>query len=280
MKTRVITAIIFALIIIPVILLGHTLLGLIFFLFVGVVSMFEILRAAGLHKKIGVALPTYLVAVLLPFLVYFGKAGTFFKNCAIVFFLLALWYLVSAVFSKGRLQLQDVAILFLMCLYVLISFNALYALEMHIVGQGKYGYELPFLVAWSTDIFAYLTGKAFGKHKLIPDVSPKKTVEGAIGGLCAGVLAAVIFGFVVRLIQDTYLPNYPALIAVGLVMSLFAMAGDLIASLVKRHYGIKDYGKLLPGHGGILDRFDSVLGAGPVPIILYEVVGLALFYTV
>ncbi len=112
--------------------------------------------------------------------------------------------------------------------------------------------------AFGTDVFAYFTGVFFGKHKLCPDLSPKKTIEGAIGGLVgSGILCGIFLYFV--------MPNYIIDgIILGIIASIFSMLGDLTASAYKRKMGIKDYGNLIPGHGGILDRFDSVLFTAPV----------------
>jgi len=116
---------------------------------------------------------------------------------------------------------------------------------------------LVFLCAFGTDIFAYFTGYFVGKHKLCPNLSPKKTVEGAIGGIIGSTLLCAIFGYFI----------YPDIIlhcgVMGFIGSFFSQAGDLTASAFKRKMGIKDYSNLIPGHGGILDRFDSVIFAAP-----------------
>lgn len=113
------------------------------------------------------------------------------------------------------------------------------------------------IAAFAADIMAYFTGMAFGKHKLCPNLSPKKTVEGAVGGLLGSGIAAGIFGYF-------FLTEHLAeSIAIGIFGGLVSMAGDLTASAFKRQMGIKDYGKLIPGHGGILDRFDSVIFVAP-----------------
>ena len=135
------------------------------------------------------------------------------------------------------------------------------------LNNGEYLYLLPFLGAWVSDSFAYFTGRLFGRHKLIPDVSPKKTVEGAIGGIVFSMAGFALFGFVVSLFADVT-PNYPALILLGLPVSLVSIVGDLFMSLVKRRYDVKDYGRLFPGHGGVLDRFDSVLATATVLYLL------------
>ena len=123
---------------------------------------------------------------------------------------------------------------------------------------GKYIYFLIFIGAWITDIFAYFVGVFFGKHKLIEDVSPKKTIEGSIGGIVFCALGYLTMGLIV----DKFFgcnANYLFLAVSGVIMSVISQIGDLIMSVIKRHYGIKDFGKLFPGHGGMLDRIDSIL---------------------
>lgn len=113
------------------------------------------------------------------------------------------------------------------------------------------------ITAFATDIFAYFSGYLFGKHKLSPKISPKKTIEGAIGGVIGSTLLCLLFGYLV--IPSLLLHSA----VIGLIGSAFAQLGDLTASVFKRKMGIKDYGTLIPGHGGILDRFDSVLFTAP-----------------
>ncbi len=120
---------------------------------------------------------------------------------------------------------------------------------------------MAFGIAYGCDVFAYLGGRAFGKHKLCPSVSPKKTVEGAVSGVLGSVLFALaVRAFFVHLLS-TPMPGIPAAILLSLIGSVASQVGDLTASLLKRYSGIKDYGKLFPGHGGVMDRFDSVIFA-------------------
>ena len=107
-----------------------------------------------------------------------------------------------------------------------------------------------------TDTFAYFSGYLFGKHKLIPKISPKKTIEGSIGGVIGSIVCCIIFGYIFKL-------DIIQMIIIGGLGSVIAQIGDLFASAIKRYVGIKDYGKLIPGHGGILDRFDSVILVAP-----------------
>lgn len=121
---------------------------------------------------------------------------------------------------------------------------------------------LPFITAWFTDTAAYFTGITIGKHKLCPAISPKKTIEGAVGGIVGSILLTTVFGIIVR--------NYHSGIAIqdfiiiGLLCGIVSQLGDLAASYIKRNTNLKDFGNLIPGHGGILDRFDSILFTMPV----------------
>lgn len=137
-------------------------------------------------------------------------------------------------------------------LYIILGFSSLVLIENPIfIG-------LVFLLAFSSDTFAYLVGVTIGKHKLIPDVSPNKSIEGAIGGIIGTCIMTILY--------LSYF-NFSSIgydIIVGVFASIFAQAGDLVASRIKRDTGIKDFGKLIPGHGGVLDRFDSVLLVAPI----------------
>ena len=107
-----------------------------------------------------------------------------------------------------------------------------------------------------TDTFAYFVGRRFGRHKLMPKTSPKKTIEGSLGGIAGSIIACIIFGLIFKL-------PIGVMVIISLFGSIIAQMGDLIASAIKRYVDIKDYGKIIPGHGGVLDRFDSVLLVAP-----------------
>jgi len=118
---------------------------------------------------------------------------------------------------------------------------------------------MAFGIAYGCDIFAYLGGRTMGRHKLCPTVSPKKTVEGAVSGVLGGIAFALIIRAIFVHAFSTPMPGIPAAILLGVIGSVAGQVGDLTASMLKRHSGIKDYGKLFPGHGGVMDRFDSVI---------------------
>lgn len=142
-----------------------------------------------------------------------------------------------------------------------LIYVAFFSFHVVLVDQtGKYSILiwLVFLAAFGTDICAYFTGVFLGKHKLCPNLSPKKTIEGAVGGVIGSVIVSGLFGYF-------FAPDLTIhCLILGFIASIFSMLGDLTASAYKREMGIKDYGKLIPGHGGIMDRFDSVLYTAPV----------------
>ncbi len=127
---------------------------------------------------------------------------------------------------------------------------------------------IPFIASWGADSLAYTVGTFFGKTKMFPEISPNKTVEGAVAGLAGGVLGMVIYGIILALCH--YTVNWLAFILLGLAGAVFGMIGDLFFSYLKRSCKIKDFGKLLPGHGGILDRFDSVVFVLPMCWCIFE----------
>ena len=136
------------------------------------------------------------------------------------------------------------------------SFTSLSAIRY--LNNGMLCLMLVFFISWGCDASAYLFGTFIGKHKLIPDVSPKKSVEGAIGGIFGAIVLSVGFGLFADFVMGANV-NYLYVGLFAAVLSVVSQIGDLIASLIKREYGVKDYSNLIPGHGGIMDRFDSVL---------------------
>ncbi len=131
---------------------------------------------------------------------------------------------------------------------------------------GRYVIMVPFVVAFMNDAGAYFAGMRFGKHKLAPVVSPNKTIEGLFGGIAAAVVGMIIYAVILHVLD--FRVNYLLAILYGLVGSAAGVFGDLCFSIIKRQTGIKDYGNLFPGHGGILDRFDSVMAVAPLMEVL------------
>lgn len=139
--------------------------------------------------------------------------------------------------------------------------------------HGRFTVLLPIIIAYAGDGGALFAGMLFGKHKLAPRTSPKKTIEGGLGGLVVAVGLSLVYGLVLRYGFDIAL-SFPMLALVALITGVVSQLGDLSFSLIKREFGVKDYGKLLPGHGGALDRFDSTIFAAPAVCLLLDVLNV------
>lgn len=235
-----------------------------------VMGTWEMLSCTGHIKNRYISSVALLASVVAPVLAYFFGYGAMI---ALVMFYISV-LLAMCVFFDETVKITDVSVVFLTTLYVILCFTAL--LRLRYIDEGaQYIYILVFVAAWITDTFAYFTGFFFGKHKLIPKISPKKTVEGAIGGVIFCVIAFIVYGLIVQSVFDVEL-NLLLLAPIGLIMSVVSMIGDLIASAIKRAYGIKDYSNLFPGHGGILDRFDSIMILAPFLLFVVENVTFSL----
>lgn len=232
--------------------------------------VWEMLRVMGLSKKYSVSVPSYLVALVLPFFghkMFFGPTEqlNYILIAAIVMFLLLIYLNFVAVFSHGAVTASDASHAFATLFYIIASFISIVVLRY--MNYGNIIYLMVFLVAWVSDGAAYFVGTFLGRHKLAPHISPKKTVEGSVGGVVFAIIGCIVFGIIVSVIHPELKPNYLTLALIGALLSVIAQLGDLWASLIKREYGVKDYSNILPGHGGIFDRFDSVL-AVCVPMMI------------
>lgn len=255
MKTRILTAICMGLVFVPAAIFSDTHAYSVLFAILGAMGAFELLRCIGLHKHLLLTAPAMALGAAFPLIAksFPDSAPSIFTVCTLA---LMFWVFAVSLFSKGAVPIDISGLAFLGLTYIVWGFGT--AVQLREMTHGAYLFLLPFLGAWMSDIFAYFTGRLFGKHKLIPDVSPKKTVEGAVGGIFFAMLAFVAFGYVASRIGGVT-PNYIALFLLGLPVSLVSIVGDLVMSLIKRRFGVKDYSNIFPGHGGVLDRFDSVL---------------------
>ena len=272
MRTRILTAIVAFLLFLPFLIFSETIAFPIAMAICGLISVYEMLRCVGIHKRQCVTIPLCLAAAACPICLRLLGISLMLPVCLGALLVLQLYILAVTTFSRGSIPVTQSATALMVATYIIAGFSAMVFLHDFHEG-GKYLYLLTFIGAWVPDTFAYFTGVLFGKHKLIPDVSPKKTVEGAVGGVVFCVLAFVGYAFLYNHLWLTEggeaLPVWLMAI-IGLLTAVVSMVGDLTMSLIKRHYAIKDYGKLLPGHGGFLDRFDSVIA---VAIILAVALG-------
>lgn len=257
MLKRIITAIVALIVFVPVLVFADTMIFPVMMAICATIGCYEMFSCLGLKSRVVMTAPVYIAAICLPIAKRLVNGEVFLKFILCVVGVLIVYMLGVAVFQHGKVDVTDAGLSFALGFYIIAAFTGLVYLHDSIE-HGKYIYLLTFLCAWMTDTFAYFTGRLFGKHKLIPEVSPKKTVEGAIGGVVFCVITMLVFGLVMEK-NFGLQANYITLAVSGVFISVVSQLGDLIMSLVKRHYGIKDYGKIFPGHGGILDRFDSVM---------------------
>lgn len=258
MKQRVITGFIGAAIIISLVIIG----GLPFTLFtllLATVAMMELLKMKKIRPTSLVGFISLLFMWLLlvptnwleiPFLTHVSKVEIF------IFMIFIL--LMGTVITKNKFTFDEVGFIILSSVYIGFGFH--YLIVTRTIPEN--GLALVFFILfiiWSTDSGAYFVGRSFGKRKLWPEISPKKTVEGAIGGIISALIVGTIFQLVFPLFN-----SYLLLYGVIIVASVFGQMGDLVESALKRHYAVKDSGNVLPGHGGVLDRFDSLIYVLPI----------------
>jgi len=223
------------------------------------IAIYEALCATNFLKHTRVAAYSILLAALIPFWVYFdGKPLP--ALCGLFVYVTALF--AEAIGSKRRLKLEQMGGAFFLTIFIPFFLSSL--LRLRQMELWRFYILLPFVAAFLSDAFALFAGMLFGKHKLAPDLSPKKTVEGAVGGLVGAVVSLLVYGLVWQTFFDLKGLRWPILALYGALGSVVSQLGDLSFSYIKREYGIKDFGNLLPGHGGILDRFDSVIFCAPL----------------
>ncbi len=270
-RTRLLSGIVLVVIALVVIISGGPVLAAVL-LAVSLIGMNELYRALQTEKReecprelqnSGLAcgplsLAGYLGCVLWYLLLFFDlNAYTLTVMLAVLILMMSIY-----VFTYPRYCTEQVTGAFFGFVYVAVMLSCIYELRM--MENGVYLVWLIFFASWGSDTCAYCVGMLFGKHKMTPRLSPKKSVEGAVGGVAGAALLGVIYA---RAIsgqlsgEANHMLSFAIICAIG---ALISMVGDLAASAIKRNHDIKDYGNLIPGHGGILDRFDSVIFVAPV----------------
>lgn len=256
MKTRVLSGIVLAIIMISSSFCGGWYLYLLC-AGVSLIGMYELYRVIDIQKS-ALACMGYLSAIF-----YYICVLTGYEKYDIFVFVIALMAIMSVyVFTFPKYKIEEVTLAFLGLFYVAVMLSYIY--KVRILEDGIYIVWLIFIASWGNDTFAYFTGVLLGKHKMAPVLSPKKSIEGAIGGIAGATILGIIFGYIVNgYMSETV--SHPVFIfaAASFVGAILAIIGDLTASAIKRNHNVKDYGKLIPGHGGILDRYDSVIFTAP-----------------
>ncbi len=261
--TRVISGVVLVAVILTTFLMGNCVMfG--FTLLLSLVGLNEIYKTVGIQKCI-LGILGYISVVIYYVMVY--MTGTEHIGTFIIAWLMVT--MMVFVFSYPKYKTEQILMAFFGVVYVAILMSFLFLIRVR-TEDGMLTIWLVMISSWICDTFAYLFGVMFGKHKMAPVLSPKKTIEGAIGGVAGSAGIGALYG----LLAAPYLghfDNAPLYFAILCACAgLLSMVGDLGASAIKRCYDIKDYGKLIPGHGGVLDRFDSVLFTAP--IIYYLIV--------
>ncbi len=275
MLKRVITAIVAICVLIPCLILSDTVIFPIACSIVALIALYEITGCIGVRKKWLISGMTFLYGALVSAVVTAYFVGV--KNSAEFYSIFSMEKVVVMVFgatfayifltccftmlSLGEIKFLQAAELITWTLYIMIGIMSI-ALLRRQGDAGVYLYGLIFIGAWMTDTGAYFVGVLFGKHKLIPKVSPKKTIEGAFGGILGCIVGFVLYGFIIQSICDVKV-NYVAMVVLATVIAVVSQFGDLVASYIKREREIKDFGFIFPGHGGVLDRFDSIIAVAP-----------------
>ena len=251
-KTRLISGIVLVIIALATIISGSWILffTLLAVSLIGMRELYKVMKVSDEHVTV-LELVGYLGAVLyyIAMKADFGNYGTM----AIIISMILILFVY--VFGYPKYHAEQVMAAFFGVIYVAVMLSFIY--HTRSLPDGKFLVWLIFLCSWGCDTCAYCVGMLIGKHKMAPVLSPKKSIEGAVGGVAGAALLGVIYAAATQGKMAEY-----ALI--GAVGALISMVGDLAASAIKRNQNIKDYGKLIPGHGGILDRFDSVIITAPV----------------
>lgn len=259
-KTRLISGIVLVVIALATIISGSWILffTLLAVSLIGMRELYKVMRVSDEHVTV-LDLVGYLGAVLyyIAMKADFGNYGTM----AIIISMILILFVY--VFGYPKYHAEQVMAAFFGVVYVAVMLSFIYLTRS--LPDGKFLVWLIFLCSWGCDTCAYCVGMLIGKHKMAPVLSPKKSIEGAVGGVAGAALLGVIYAAATQ----GKMAEYALICAVG---ALISMVGDLAASAIKRNQNIKDYGKLIPGHGGILDRFDSVIITAPVIYYLAKMI--------
>ena len=228
-------------------------------------AVHELLWTTGLLRHARIVLYTMLLAAFIPIWDYCG-APQFAMLCALTLFLLAVFAELLAAYRA--LKIESIAMALMAGIMVPMMLSSL--VRLMLLEHGRIYACAPFVVAFVADGGAYFAGRFFGKHKLAPHVSPHKTIEGLVGGFVTALVAMLLYGVVCRYGFKLEV-SWTAAVVYAVVGTGASVLGDLGFSAIKRQTGIKDYGTLLPGHGGVLDRFDSMVTTAPVIEVLAAV---------
>ena len=267
MLQRVITGAVIAIVVLVILFSNAAVTGA-FVALLALIAQYEFLKVVGIGDKPMLLGTNLIFSIIFAVIVMLGQ-NTYLPAIAAVYVVLLFAIML---FKHEKTEFNHVSL----CVFSLVYITAsmLHIVTVRQLNLGNLYIFLIFIGAFATDTCAYFVGVLFGKHKLCPKVSPKKTIEGAIGGEVGTVLLMLAFGYVVSKINNVEV-NYLYLTILGVLSGLFSQLGDLTASIIKRQYDVKDYGHVLPGHGGVMDRLDSIILMAP--LVYYFVSVLPIF---
>ena len=269
MKTRILASVVLLPLLLLIVLAAPKFLTGVLFGLMAAIAAYELLSGTGLlkHKRLQIY-----AMVCAFFCVLWCGLGISYAWLLLV--VIAFWMALMAEVMLSGMQLPFDKIALCVVAGVLLPLLLGSLVRIHGWALGRFYILVPFVMAFMSDTGAYFVGMKFGKHRLAPVISPKKSVEGVFGGVAGAILGMVIYCLVLQLCFKLQV-NYLAAVLYGAVGAGGAVFGDLCFSVVKRQTGIKDYGNLIPGHGGILDRFDSMMIVGPLAELLLLLLPIA-----
>ena len=255
-RTRLISGIVLVALAIALIVTGGEVL-LFSTMIISCIGMFELYRVFKVEKSL-LGILGYVAAIVF----YCNLRWNFIPDIIMLMLAFMILIMIIYVLSYPKYDAKQMMAVFFGLFYVAVMLSYVY--QIRTLKNGLYLAFLVFLCSWGCDTCAYCVGKLIGKHKMSPKLSPKKSVEGAIGGVLGAALLTALYCFIFMKQMNIGSKEIIILACIAAVAGLISMIGDLTASAIKRNYDIKDYGKLIPGHGGILDRFDSMIITAPI----------------
>ena len=274
MLKRILTAVVALPIVVLLLWSNNTVLMLAAMTLVAVLAVGEVLLATKYFSNRGIAAVCMIFVAALPSVLTFDVLIPFFPMISAAFLLTMF---VIMLFDHEHVKFEEIALMTFVSFLVPLSLSTMVFMQKNFK-FGIYYVVLAFLIPWTSDAGAYFVGSAMGKHKMAPKISPKKSWEGFFGGLVTAVIAVLIVGFGYPWVDSmingvkSFTVNVPMLVILAVIGTVLGVIGDFSASLLKRQCMVKDFGSILPGHGGILDRFDSVLFVAPFLYFVFNLI--------
>ena len=259
MKTRIIAAAVLVPVLFLLVLVAPEIVAAVVFSALMAIGAYELLYRTGLIRHSRLVIYSVVMAAVVAMWSYYDAIHAYFVLAVLVFVFLLF---AEMMMDHVKVRIDMVCICMLAGIVVPYLLSAL--IRILTMSIGRYVILVPFVVAFLNDAGAYFVGLKYGRHKLAPVVSPNKTIEGALGGIATATVGMLLYALLLDLIAPDFRIRYGLAVLYGLLGGVAGIFGDLCFSIIKRQTGIKDYGNLIPGHGGVLDRFDSLMTVAPL----------------